>query len=40
MSKDADRTVNAVDPGQTAEKESGSSLFAQIYLFENLGLFW
>ena len=34
--KDADRTANSVDPDQTAVW-SGSALFAQAYLSENLG---
>ena len=38
--KDADRIANNVDPDQTAPLwavRSGSALFAQIYLSENLG---
>ena len=37
---DADRMANSVDPDQTASLEavwSGSALFAQTYLTENLG---
>ena len=37
---DADWIANNVDPGQTAPLEavwSGSALFAQVYLSENLG---
>ena len=33
---DADRMANSVDPDQTAVS-SGSALFAQAYLSENLG---
>ena len=39
-SKDADAIANSVDPDQTAPLGavwSGSALFAQIYLSENLG---
>ena len=38
--KDADRMANSVDPDQTAPLGavwSGSALFAQTYLSENLG---
>ena len=38
--KDADRIANSVDPDQTAllgAVWSGSTLFAQAYLSENLG---
>ena len=35
--KDADGTGNSVDPDQTA---SGSALFAQTCLYENLGTLW
>ena len=37
--KDADRIANSVDPDQTALGAvwSGSALFAQTYLSENLG---
>ena len=38
--KDADRMANSVDPDQTAPLGavwSGSTLFAQVYLSENLG---
>ena len=38
--KDADEMANSVDPDQTAPLGavwSGSALFAQIYLSENLG---
>ena len=38
--KDADRLANSVDPDQTAPVGavwSGSALFAQTYLSENLG---
>ena len=38
--KDADGIANSVDPGQTAPLGavwSGSALFAQTYLSENLG---
>ena len=38
---DADRMANSVDPDQTAPLGavwSGSALFAQVYLSENLGL--
>ena len=36
---DADRMANSVDPDQTAPRAvwSGSALFAQVYLSENLG---
>ena len=34
--KDADRIANSVDPDQTALVWSGSTLFAQAYLSENL----
>ena len=34
---DADGMANSVDPDQTAPLWSGSALFAQAYLFENLG---
>ena len=39
--KDAERIVNSVDPDQTARLGavlSGSALFVQAYLSENLGL--
>ena len=34
--KDADGIVNSVDPDQTGAVWSGSALFAQTYLSENL----
>ena len=34
---DADGMANSVDPDQTAPLGSGSALFAQAYLSENLG---
>ena len=34
---DADGMANSVDPDQTAPLRSGSALFAQAYLSENLG---
>ena len=34
---DADGMANSVDPDQTAPLSSGSALFAQAYLSENLG---
>ena len=34
---DADGMANSVDPDQTAPLWSGSALFAQVYLSENLG---
>ena len=40
---DADRMANSVDPDQTAPLGavwSGSALFAQAYLSENLGSIW
>ena len=41
---DADGMANSVDPDQTAPVVgavcSGSALFAQAYLSENLGLLW
>ena len=40
---DADRMANSVDPDQTAPLGavwSGSALFAQAYLSENLGSLW
>ena len=40
---DTDRMANSVDPDQTAPLGavwSGSALFAQAYLSENLGSFW
>ena len=40
---DADGMENSVDPDQTAPLGavwSGSALFAQAYLSENLGLLW
>ena len=39
----ADRMTNSVDPDQTAPLGvvwSGSALFAQVYLSENLGPLW
>ena len=39
----AERMANSVDPDQTAPLEtvwSGSALFAQAYLSENLGSLW
>ena len=36
-SRDADGIANSVDPDQTAPVWSGSALFAQTYLSENLG---
>ena len=41
--KDADGIANSVDPDQTAPLGavwSGSTLFAQPYLSENLGTLW
>ena len=41
--KDADRMADSVDPNQTVPSEavwSGSTLFAQTYLSENLGSLW
>ena len=35
--KDAEEIANSVDPDQTAPLWSGSALFAQAYLSENLG---
>ena len=35
--KDADGIANSVDIDQTAPRGSGSALFAQTYLSENLG---
>ena len=38
---DADGMANSVDPDQTAGAVwSGSALFAQVYLSENLGSLW
>ena len=40
---DADGMANSVDPDQTASQGavwSGSTLFAQVYLSENLGSLW
>ena len=40
---DADGMADSVDPDQTAPLGlvwSGSALFAQAYLFENLGALW
>ena len=36
---DADGMANSLDPDQTAPR-SGSSLFALVYLSENLGSLW
>ena len=39
--KDADGIANSVDPDKTASLVlSGSALFAQAYLSENLGSLW
>ena len=35
--KDAEGIANSVDPDQTAPLWSGSALFAQAHLYENLG---
>ena len=35
--KDADGMANSVDPDQTGAVWSGSALFAQVYMSENLG---
>ena len=43
LQKEADRMTNSVDPDQTASEGavwSGSTLFAQISLFKNLGSLW
>ena len=38
--KDADGTANSVDPAPLGAVWSGSALFAQTYLSENLGSLW